>query len=292
MAIHMLLCYSPQDKRIAKKLKNHLSMLRYNGLVDIWDHADILPGAELRQETRNHFDSAQVILLLISSTFLASEYFYSVEVQATIRRHESKKTVVIPVILHPVIWQMPPLDKLLPLPDEAKAISDWKTQDKGCENVANRIREVIEQWDSRSLAGPGGERAQFMIHLDLLIERVEKQMQPPPRGSATASTLQQLSILIPNEITLADLVAGWQILAQPSSKEEDPGTIQRRRTCGELASLAMQITQDAGSVENAIKTWESWLTTKIFENSTDPRHVAMVRTFTRELNELRAFQQL
>ncbi len=218
MAVTVLLCYAHQDERMVRQLKNHLSSLEHNGLIALWDDGNISPGAEWEQELNKHLDEAQMILLLISSSFLGSNYYYKIEMQEAIKRHERKEARVIPIILRSVHWREPPIDKLQALPDQAKPISRWTTQDEGFENVADGIAKVIRQWSTHSLSGPSAERKALMANLDQLIATVKVHMQPPPRAMATANTLQQLSIFIPNDVTLADLVVGWRTLSQSSQQ--------------------------------------------------------------------------
>lgn len=284
MAVTILICYAHQDEQMVNQLKNHLSLLEHNGLISIWDYGNISPGSEWEQEIDKHLDEAQIILLLISAWFLASKYCYKVEMQRAIGRHEHKEARVIPIILRPVHWNEPPIDKLQVLPDRAKPISTWTNRDEGFKNIAEGIVKVIGQWNAHSLSDPIGERKVLIANLNQLIETVKLQMQPPPRAMATASTLQQLSIFIPNEATLADLVVGWRTLSQSSNQAKEAATSQRRVTCSELAKLASQFTIDQGNLAQAIKTWQIWL--DAFKNSGDPRQAAMARTFTRELAEL------
>jgi hypothetical protein len=269
---------------MVSQLKKHLSSLERNGRIELWDDGNISPGSEWRQETDKHLAEAQIILLLISPSFLASHYCYTVEMQQAIKRHEHKEACVIPVILRPVHWNEPPIDKLQPLPGRAKPISTWKHPDEGFTNVTDGIIKVIDQLNTHSLSDPVAERKAMMANLDQLIEAVKSHLQPPPRAAATASTLQQLSIFIPTDVTLADLVTGWQTLAHVSKPGEEPATSQRRVTCGELANLAAQFTTEQGNIVQAIKTWHIWA--DAFKNSGDPRQATMAKTFARELTEL------
>ncbi len=284
VAVIILLCYAPEDKGMAGKLKKHLSVLEKTQFINIWDYGDIRPGAEWEQEMKNHLNKSQMILLLISADFLASHYCYNVQMQRAIERHEHKEARVIPILLRSVYWQEPPLDKLQALPDEKKPISRWAPQDDGFTNVVGGIAKVVKQWNEHSLSGPTAEREVLMANLDHLIESVKLQLQPPVRALATANTLQQLSIFIPNDVTLADLVVGWRTLSQPTQQVEEPATTQRRVTCGELANVASQFTTEQGNVAQAIKTWQAWQTA--FKKSDDPRQNAMASTFARELGEL------
>lgn len=283
-AVTTLLCYAHQDERMVRQLKDHLSLLERNGLIELWDYGNIGPGTEWEQEIDKHLDNTQVILLLISSSFLASHYCYKVEMQRAIERHERKEACVIPVILRSVHWQEPPLDKLKALPDHDKPVTRWTDRDEGFTNIARGIMKVIEQLNTHSLSDPVAERKALIVNLDRLIETIKSQMQPPGRAMATASTLQQLSIFVPNEVTLADLVAGWQILSHASKEGEEVAIVQRRLTCGELAQMASQFISDQGNLAQAIKTWHIWQ--DAFSNSGDPRQATMAKTFARELTEL------
>ena len=123
-----------------------------------------------------------------------------------------------------------------------------------------------------------------MADLDQLIATVKLQLQPPARAEATATTLQELSIFIPNDVTLADLMVGWRTLSRSTQNEEDIATERRRITCGELADIASGFTSEQGNVEQAIKTWQIWR--DAFQRSDDARQVTMSKTFGRELIEL------
>ncbi|HEY6541655.1 MAG TPA: toll/interleukin-1 receptor domain-containing protein [Ktedonobacteraceae bacterium] len=289
MAVTILLCYDAEDEPMVRQFRKQLSPLKRKGLIALWDDGNISPGTDREQELKKHLDEAQIILLLISPSFLDSDYCYNVQMQQAIQRHERKEARVLPVILRPVNWDVVPIDKLLPLPDGAKPISTWRNRDEGFKNVADGIQKVIEQWNTHSLPDPKVERKEMIANLDRLIESVKSQMQPPGRAMATAGTLQELSIFIPNDVTLADLVVGWRTLTQPSKQEEEIAIARRRVTCGELADMASQFTSVEGNLTQAIKTWQKWA--EAFNKSDVPRQVNMGMTFARELTELQEAAQ-
>src|SRR6266567_208752 len=283
LAVTILLCFSDKDRDMVDDLKAHLRPLEYNKRITLWDHSNITPGTDRKQEMDKHLDEAQIILLLISASFLAPEYWYSV-VERAIERHERKEARVIPVILRDVMWEITLLNKLQPLPDDGESIVDWESRgmrDKGYKNVAAGIFKVVEEQKALSLPD---KRKTLKANLDQLIETVTSQIQPPYRAEALIYTLQQSRMIIPNEVTLADLVVGWRTLSHPLKQEEEPATKQRRLTCGELANLGSQFTTGQGNLVQAIKTWRIWR--DAFQNRDDPRQAAMAKTFARELTEL------
>jgi hypothetical protein len=96
--------------------------------------------------------------------------------------------------------------------------------------------------------------------------------------------LQELLPVLPDEVTLADLVAGWQLLAQPHSQQEPASVAHRRGVCAELAAIAAPLTPEAGHLAGAVKAWQAWQAA--FQKSSDPRLAVMAKTFARELVDL------
>jgi hypothetical protein len=284
VVVTVFLCYAREDRHMVRRLKEHLSWQERRGVITLCDDGDIGAGVERESEINKRLEEAQVILLLISASFLASDYCWRVGIRDAIKRHEGKHARVIPVILRDVAWDGPPLDKLQSLPDGVKPITSWKPPDKGYKNVADGVVKVVEQWNAHTLPEPVEERRTLKADFERLIETVKGQMLPPGRGMTTASTLQQLSIFIPNGVTLADLMVGWEALSHAAGQGEEPTIVSRRVTCGELAGMAAQIVAGQGSLEQAVKTWQVWV--KAFEKSGDPRQAAMAKTFARELAEL------
>jgi len=130
-----------------------------------------------------------------------------------------------------------------------------------------------------ALEGNSYQHASF----DQFLEAVKLQMQPEGRALHNAGMLQHLRTLLPNDVTLVDLVAGWQVLAQPRN-DTNSAVISRRKTCAELAAIAAQFTNGQGNLTGAVSTWQAWLDAS--QRSADPRLAAMRATFARELVEL------
>src|SRR5690242_9935490 len=97
--------YAHKDEALREELETHLSMLRRQGHISGWYDRNIDAGIEWAQEIDEHLNTAQIILLLISADFLASDYCYSVEMQCALQRHEAREARVIPIILRPVSWE-------------------------------------------------------------------------------------------------------------------------------------------------------------------------------------------
>src|SRR5207249_3354024 len=101
-------------------------------------------GTDWSQALDAQMSAASVILLLISSDFLDSDYCYSVEMQKALERHNAGTTHVIPVLLRPVNWDDAPFAHLHCLPNNKIPITSWANRDKAFYDVATGIRMLLE----------------------------------------------------------------------------------------------------------------------------------------------------
>jgi hypothetical protein len=143
MPLEVFFSYSHRDEDLRDELEKHLSLLEHSGLIAGWHDRRIDAGAEWGDEIDSHARSAQIILLLISSDFLASEYCYGVEMKLALERHRKREAVVIPIILRPVDWAGAPFAFLQALPRNARPVTSWTSRDEALADVARGIREMI-----------------------------------------------------------------------------------------------------------------------------------------------------
>src|SRR6266446_4956615 len=99
--VEVFYSYAHEDEPFRKELETHLGTLRRQGLITQWHDRNIGAGTDWAQEINAHLNTAHIILLLISSDFIASEYCYSIEMTRAIERHKAGTARVIPIILRP-----------------------------------------------------------------------------------------------------------------------------------------------------------------------------------------------
>lgn len=145
-ATKLFYCYAHEDKSLQDQLVKQLASLERLGLIAGWSDRDISAGQQWQNEIDKRLNAADIILLLISPHFMASNYCYSVEVKRAMERHEAGEARVIPIILRPVYWQEMPFGQLRALPTEGKPINDWRNRDKAFLDVVQGVRKVIEEF--------------------------------------------------------------------------------------------------------------------------------------------------
>ncbi len=150
--IQVFCCYAHEDQPYLLQLKKQLKPLERDGLIVVQADIDVIPGEEWEQKISYYLNTAQMILLLVSSDFIVSEYCYSTEMVQALARHERGEAIVIPIILRPVHWQGTSLGKLEALPKNAIAVVDrsWQNQDEAFFNIAEGIRNIVEKQRMKS----------------------------------------------------------------------------------------------------------------------------------------------
>lgn len=149
MTLKVFLSYSSKDEEYKKELLEHLSLLGREGVLEIWHFRDIDAGTDFDNAIRRKLEQSEIFLLLLSSSFFASNYSYDIELPAAMRKHRAGQARVIPVILHPCDWQNSPLAKLSALPRDGKPISTFDNRHVAFDQVTQGLRKVSAELKSR-----------------------------------------------------------------------------------------------------------------------------------------------
>jgi hypothetical protein len=103
------------------------------------------------------FDTADIILLLVSLLFVGSPH-YPKEIELALKKHRQGRIKVIPVLLSPSRWEESDLGELTPLPSNRVPMSDWSPLDKAADNISEDLRLVImEIFKKRGYVEESGE---------------------------------------------------------------------------------------------------------------------------------------
>ena len=120
-------------------------MLRRHGLITEWYDRDIDVGMEWRDEIARQLEAADVIVLLVSADFLASDFCYEEEMLRAMERADRGDATLVGVMLRPVDgWEMTPFAKFQLLPQNGRPVSRWSNTDEAYRNVAAGIRLMLE----------------------------------------------------------------------------------------------------------------------------------------------------
>lgn len=143
---NVFISYSHDDIELRKELEKHLRILQRRNIINVWTDSDISPGAEWEAKIEEKLNSAQIILLLISSSFMDSSFCWSNEMTKAMKRHEANTACVVPIIVRPAMWDGAPFSKLQALPldldNRPKPVMSWSLRDEAWTGVAEGIYKI------------------------------------------------------------------------------------------------------------------------------------------------------
>ncbi len=186
-ALNIFIAYVQENKAEYEKIEKHLAVLLRQELIVIWTQQKISAGKRLVSELYNALDAAQIILLLISSDFIASEQGDSLLTRA-MARAETGHVRVIPILLNlPAGWELLPCAELQPLPSNRKPITEWKSRDAALADVGTGIYAIVRemlnkqngtraiQHNSIVLSPPSCSPGTYLQRVDL-VEKIYHQL--------------------------------------------------------------------------------------------------------------------
>lgn len=141
--------YSSEDEEWLDKLKKHLSIFKRTGEIDVdeVDYKDFIPGENWEEAIYKDLYSADIVLILLSASFMASDYCFS-EFQIAVELMKKGYLRVVPIYLRYCHVKTTGLEKLSWLPSRKHPIVDedyWSSEDKAFFKVTEGLDKVIEE---------------------------------------------------------------------------------------------------------------------------------------------------
>jgi hypothetical protein len=188
--IDLFLSYAASDGPLRDELVTQLANLERRGRIRSFDQRKVGPGQEVDAVLAARFERAQVILLLISPDFMASDYCNDVEVTRAMERHARGEARVVPILVRPCDWVGAPFATLRALPRSGKAVTSWGNRDEAWLNVVEGIRAAVEemQWkQAPSLAARDADDSAPPT----LSPGAAMESERPPCGPSPAASVKQ-----------------------------------------------------------------------------------------------------
>lgn len=135
--VKVFFSYSKKDLSIRDDIDEHLGALKHIGLIDVWWDREINPGEPWDDEINLKINESEIILMLVSASYLNSEYCYHTEMVKTIERESRGEVGLIWILARNCYWDSAPFARLQGLPRDKEnrlvAIAD----------VSRRKRDAI-----------------------------------------------------------------------------------------------------------------------------------------------------
>lgn len=141
--LNVFISYAHKDEAFKEALDTHLTMLKRSDKIATWNDRAILAGTEWDDEIKEQLEQANIIILLVSASFLASKYIWENELTLAMEWHKKKEVRIVPVFIKPCDWKDAPFGSVQGLPRDAKPVGD-PDNDEAWVGVAKGIRDLVD----------------------------------------------------------------------------------------------------------------------------------------------------
>ncbi|CAK8723160.1 hypothetical protein KKHLCK_12465 [Candidatus Electrothrix laxa] len=210
--------YSHKDESFREELEIHASSLMREKLVEIWHDRKIMPGQNWEDAIDIHLEESEIVILLISPNFIASDYCYGKELTRALEKDASGHAKVIPIIIRPTDWSGAPFSKFQAVPKDGKAVTIWDNEDEAWLNVVQGIKKSVkEQIQSRGRSIQGKGLVTFQELISQEFNRLETLYEKKKNCNGIATGFDELDRII-DGIHRSDFIT---IAGRPSTGRTD-----------------------------------------------------------------------
>jgi hypothetical protein len=149
----IFISYAHEDEDLKKELDKHLKVLKRSSKIQVWQDRELIAGQEWDQTIMSELNKANIILLLISVDFNASDFIWDKELASAMKRHEEGTAHVVPIILRKCDWDSLPYAKLQALPRNATPVTEYPNRDDAFTEIAIGIEKLVDHINAINKSG-------------------------------------------------------------------------------------------------------------------------------------------
>lgn len=276
----IFISYSHKDEAWKDALKQQLQVLQLHTEFTVWDDRQIQMGDNWKPAIEQAISRAKIVILLVSSDFLASEFVTCQEIPKFLQRREQDGLRIVPVILRPCAWRTVYwLENLQGATKDNKPLSMYTLGSFELEQVFSEITEKVH-----SLLLNEIENEQiYTLHLNSVeenssVKTIDEQnnkslelSKPTDHFSSkqliTHSNKNHKVLIIITIILILSIFSWWFITKIPLFSEPEvipipPGSFSmgcnKEKTCQDDERPIHKVTIQAFSVGKYEVTFKDW----------------------------------
>lgn len=141
--VKVFVSYSHKDAEYKDELVTALAYLSRMEEIELWQDGRIEAGMEWKKEIFEKLAEAEIVICLVSSNFIASDFCYSIELKEALEGHEAGTKIVVPIQIKTCAWQKLSFGKIQGLP--SKPISAFEPRDDGWGEVFAGMEGAVKR---------------------------------------------------------------------------------------------------------------------------------------------------
>ena len=152
--------YSHQDEDWKQRIVEALRPLEQEQRIAAWHDRKLMPGEDWDGKIKHELNQADVILFLVSPTFINSHYCREVEVRRAVERSTAGEAVLVPIIIHRCEFQKEPFARFQAYPLDGSPLDESPDQVTRLNDLREKLNlALLGWWYPRRPRGNGGSHA-------------------------------------------------------------------------------------------------------------------------------------
>ncbi|NOR57659.1 MAG: TIR domain-containing protein [Sulfurimonas sp.] len=142
--VKIFFSYAHKDREYLDDFKEYIKIFERNNLVERWDDNELIVGEKWDNTIKDKIYSADIIIFLLSSTSLASDYIYNNELKIAFELNDMDEAYVVPIIIKDCLWDMTEFKEFQILPLDGKAVNSWNKKEEAWTSVSRGLKKAID----------------------------------------------------------------------------------------------------------------------------------------------------
>jgi internalin A len=147
LPVKAFVLYADDDLEYLEDLRNGLAVLKRLHNLEIWDKTYIKAGEEWEKVLFQQLEEADIVLCLISSSFIASDFYDKNEFSIALEAHRKGEKTIVPIMLRKTDWKDLPLAEIQGTPGEWITLA--KDKDEAWTKVSESLRPALDKAKQR-----------------------------------------------------------------------------------------------------------------------------------------------
>jgi CheY-like chemotaxis protein len=212
--VSLFYSYAHEDEALRAELCGHLKILERRRLVSQWHDRQIQAGEDWNRRISDELQMADLVLLLVSTDFINSDYIFGRELTVAMQRHVAGMATVVPIIIRAVNIEAEDVDafpfmKLQGLPTDMRPVTSWPNRDEAWTNVAKGLRATVKTiHEKKATSAPRGPKRGGMRPI------AESAVPPAPPGPPD-----------PNDVLLTQVIDGFATQVREANATRGGGPV-------------------------------------------------------------------
>jgi hypothetical protein len=145
----LFVSYSHKDERFRDEFTGALTVYERKGELTVWDDTKIVPGQKWEPAILGKLERADIIVLLLSSDFIRSDYCIQKEMKRAIERDAAGECAIIPIVIRACRFDKLEVGRIQAILPGGKAIKQHRDRDAAWQEVTKQLDRVLAELRQR-----------------------------------------------------------------------------------------------------------------------------------------------